>query len=67
MWRVNRIGMEQVWYESELIKKIREECSEAVRTYEQEEFYEDDCDRFMGESCIAQRVLEIIEDFGGCE
>lgn len=26
MWRVNKIGKEQIWYEAELINKIKEIC-----------------------------------------
>ena len=26
MWRVNKIGKEQVWYEAELIEKIKNIC-----------------------------------------
>lgn len=26
MWRVNKIGKEQIWYEAELIEKIKNIC-----------------------------------------
>ena len=26
MWRVNKIGQEQIWYEAELIEKIKNIC-----------------------------------------
>ena len=44
-----------------LIKQVIEKCNEAVRTYDNEEFYEDDCDRFLGESAFAQEILELFE------
>lgn len=44
----------------EAIQKI---CREAVRIYDNEEFYEDECDRFMGESIIAQNIIEVINKF----
>ena len=66
MWRVNKIGKEQVWYEESLINKIKTECQEAIDTYDREQFYEDDCDEFMGESLMAQRILDLIEENEGC-
>ena len=30
MWRVNKIGKEQVWYEAELIEKIKAECQDKL-------------------------------------
>lgn len=62
MWRVNKIGKEQVWYEGELIDKIKKECQEVIDTYDKEQFYEDDCDKFMGESFMAQRILDLIQE-----
>ena len=47
----------------ECLRQIERVCSEAVKAYDNEEFYEDDCDTFMGESIMAQKVLEIIEKF----
>ena len=47
----------------ECISVVEKICDEAVRTYDNEEFYEDDCDRFLGESILAQRVLDIIGQF----
>ena len=46
----------------EALEKIEMICKEAVRTYDNEEFYEDDCDRFLGESIMAQNVLEVIDE-----
>lgn len=62
MWRVNKIGKEQVWYSSDLIEKIKKECQEAIDTYDKEQFYEDDCDKFLGESFMAQRILDLISE-----
>ena len=62
MWRANRIGKEQVWYEESLINKIKAECEEAINTYDREQFYEDDCDKFLGESFMAQRILDLIKE-----
>ena len=31
-----------------LIIQVIEKCKEAIKTYDNEEFYEDDCDRFLG-------------------
>lgn len=63
MWVVNKIGKEQVWYEAELIEKIKAECEEAINTYDREEFYEDDCDKFLGESFMAEKILDLIQEF----
>lgn len=30
MWRINKNGKEQVWYEAELINKIKKICNEAI-------------------------------------
>ena len=64
MWTLKDYkGNEQVWYEAELIDLIRKECQEAIETYDQERFYEDDCDKFLGESFMAERVLNLIQEF----
>lgn len=47
----------------EALGQIERICKEAVNIYDNEEFYEDDCDRFMGESIMAERVLEVIQKF----
>lgn len=62
MWRINKNGKEQVWYEESLINKIKAECQEAIDTYDKEQFYEDDCDKFLGESFMAQRILDLIQE-----
>lgn len=53
--------------EKECLEAIHKICAEAVRVYDNEEFYEDDCDRFMGESIIAQNIIEIINKFEAYE
>lgn len=63
MWRVNKIGKEQVWYEAELIEKIKAECQEAIDTYDKEQFYEDDCDIFEGEAIMANRIMQLIQEW----
>ena len=40
---------------------IREKCNEAIGIYDNEEFYEDDCDLFLGEKSMAETVLEILD------
>lgn len=49
MWRVNKIGKEQVWYSSDLIEKIKKECQSVY----------DNNDKFYG---LAQRILELIKE-----
>lgn len=49
MWKVNKIGKEQVWYSSDLIEKIKKECEE---TY-------DSNDKFYN---LAQRILDLISE-----
>ena len=44
-----------------LMKKLVEECQKAIKLYENEEFYIDDCDYFCGQSNFAQTVLEQLE------
>ena len=44
----------------ECLRQIERICNDAIRTYDNEEFFEDDCERFMGESIMAQNVIEII-------
>ena len=63
VWRVNKIGKEQVWYESKLIERIKQECQEVMDTYDKEQFYEDDCDIFEGEAIMANRIMEMIQEF----
>lgn len=55
----------KVWYEAELIEKIKAECQEAIDTYDKEQFYEDDCDKFLGESFMAERILDLIQENEG--
>lgn len=44
-----------------LIKQVIEKCKEAISTYDNEEFYEDDCDYYLGQSHMAQEILELFE------
>lgn len=44
-----------------LLKQIVEKCKEAIKIYNNEEFYEDDCDSFLGESIMAQQILDLLE------
>lgn len=63
MWQtVDYKGNTVKWYEAELIEKIIRECQEAIDTYDKEQFYEDDCDKFLGESFMAQRILDLIQE-----
>ena len=66
MWQtVDYKGNTVKWYEAELINRIIRECQEAIDTYDKEQFYEDDCDKFLGESFMAQRILDLIEENEG--
>lgn len=63
MWQTTDYNGNTVkWYEAELINKIIRECQEAIDTYGKEQFYEDDCDKFLGESFMAQRIMDLIEE-----
>lgn len=44
-----------------LLKQIVEKCEKAIKTYENEEFYEDDCDRFLGECSMARDILDLLD------
>lgn len=44
MWRVNKIGQEQVWYESEIIEKIKAICKNTCN-------YGDNCNGYHCYSC----------------
>jgi len=63
MWKLKTYKGEQTYYEAELIEKIRKECKEAMETYDKEQFYEDDCDIFEGEAIMANRIMEMIQEF----
>ena len=58
MWRVNRIGKEQVWYEAELIEKIKRLC---------QAFYTTDVicgdNEKHGKWLIARDILNLIEQY----
>ena len=42
---------------------IKKKCEEAIKTYDNEEFYEDDCDMFLGEKSMAEDILEVLENY----
>ena len=65
VWKLENHEGVKYWYEAELIEKIKAECQEAIDTYVREQFYEDDCDKFLGESFMAQRILDLIEENEG--
>lgn len=44
-----------------LLKQVVDKCKKAIKTYDNEEFYEDDADIFMGESNMASTILDIFE------
>ena len=67
MWikdNITRTGKE-VWYEYKLIEEIRKKCEDAIETYARDEFYEDDCDIFLGESNMASIILDLIASYEG--
>ena len=67
MWikdNITRTGKD-VWYEEELIEKLKAECQEAIDTYDKEQFYEDDCDIFEGEAIMANRIMQLIKENEG--
>ena len=63
--RMNKALSEKNYPKSkeECLEQIKAVCKEAVENYDQEKFFEDDRDRFLGESCMAQNVQEIIDNF----
>lgn len=44
-----------------LLKQIVEKCEKAINTYDNGEYYEDDVDTFMGESIMAQSILDLLD------
>ena len=44
-----------------LLKQIVKECEKSVEQYNNQEFFDDDADIFMGESLMAQRILYMIQ------
>ena len=44
-----------------LIKQVIEKCKDAIKTYDNDEFYEDDCDYYLGQSHMAQEILELFK------
>ena len=53
--------IEVINWQRKKIKQIIDKCYETIKTYDNEEFYEDDKDTFCGESIMAQRILEMFE------
>lgn len=49
MWRINKNGKEQVWYEAELIERIKKECKEC---------YQNNV-KYYG---LALKILELIQE-----
>ena len=49
--------------EGELLDIIRKKCEEAIKTYSNNEFYEDDCDLFLGESNMAETILDVVNGY----
>lgn len=44
-----------------LMKQIAEKCLDAIKTYDNNQFYEDDLDFFMGKHCGAEEILDLLE------
>ena len=44
-----------------LIKQIIKECEKSVNAYNNQEFFDDDADIFLGESLLGQRILYLIK------
>ena len=65
MWRVNKIGKEQVWYEAELINKLKANCQLMIDTCNKCEGNPNidciDCTQ-GGKAIMANYVLEIIQE-----
>ena len=63
---VNKAIKEEEKYpksEAECLQEIEEICKEAKAIYDNDNFFEDDRDRFMGEASIAEDVLEVIGQY----
>ena len=57
MWRVNKIGKEQVWYEAELIEKISGIIKNVCRQCPVQ-----CCDT---RECEAQKIKDLIQEYTG--
>ena len=44
-----------------LLKQIVKECEKSVNSYNNQEFFDDDADIFLGESLLGQRLLYMIQ------
>lgn len=61
MWRINRNGKEQVWYEAELIEKIRTICEKGIQ--DNISSLQDFCINCVhGKANIALTILELIQE-----
>lgn len=61
MWRVNKLGKEQIWYEAELIEKIRTICEKGIQ--DNISSLQDFCiDCVNGKANIALTILELIQE-----
>lgn len=62
MWRVNKIGIDQVWYSEETINKIKDACIEEIHKYIT---YPDGRGgmtlEYTGAVDFAKRIMEIIK------
>ena len=43
------------------LKQIVDKCTKAIEIYANNNFYDDDRDRFMGESFMAEKILELLD------
>ena len=48
---------------AECLERIKVICKEAIANYDNESFFEDDVDKFMGESIMAENVMDIIDSY----
>ena len=44
-----------------LLKQIVGKCLDAMKRFDNNEFYEDDLDFFMGKHCGAEEILDLLE------
>lgn len=57
MWKLNRIGQEKVWYEKELIEKIKEVCKPALQHSQSADVWA------LGQKHLAKQILEMIQEW----
>lgn len=65
MWRVRNeaTGKEQVWYEAELIKRLKFECMKVLDIYWTKRYKPDDEKYIQGGASLAKIVLEHIKSY----